>query len=498
MNTKMKPASRMLALLVLLILLVSHTLAETGPLFDPAEILDETTLDVKVLQDWHPDSLNKTTRQKLIEIKVAEWWPGQDYRIPVRLIVPLNRKAKAIHVTSQHRHKLLEQDARFNKTQQALIDGAVGLVYTVVQRLRVMPGGRELEQEMIPRLLKVLNPRYNTTWISPMTLMRAVTAALAERDYFEPGKVAGSGSSKNGFSPAIALIHDSRFTATFSNVAPAYLSPLRSLDQAAMDEVKAANDSFFKAVEEGADPGEHTVDWYRQMTWGSARQMHKVALKAGLSWEDIRQISRESGGRVLVSENWDQLMARGVDIHFQPGTHDWVAYDILWGAQHHSHIPVYYKPNGGHGMRLHPAARYSVAERHEGETEYFGEENLNAFLLHHFFGGESLLEPPKSSHSLVDGKLRVKVVFDTGPQPENGRIWWMYDRAPGGSAAYLRDRIPDDQWIDMTPDQETGAWPAAIPLRPGASRIDFFSNHSQPAYGHNFYLSSPYTRVELQ
>ena len=499
MKTKLKLASHLIALLGLLILLVPETHAETGPLFSPGEILDETTLDVKVLQDWHLDSVNKTTRQKLIEIKVAEWWPGQDYRIPVRFIVPLNRKARGIHITSQHRHKPLEQDAELNKTQMALIDGGVGLVYTVVQRLAAIPGGRELEREMIPRLLKTHNPRYNTTWIWPMTLMRAVTAACAEREYFEPGKVAGSGSSKNGFSPAMALIHDSRFTATFSNVAPAYLSPLRSLDQAAMDEVNAANDWFFKAVEEGADPGEHTVDWYRQMAWGvSDRQMHKRALKAGWSWEAVRQISRQNAGRLLVSENWDELMARGVDIHFQPGTHDWVAHDILWGAQHHSHIPVYYKPNGGHGMRLHPAARYSVAGRHEGKAEYFGEENLNAFLLHHFLGGESLLEPPKSSHSLVDGKLQVKVVFDTGPQPENGRIWWMYDRAPGGSAAFLRDRIPDDQWMDMTLDKKTGAWTVAIPLRSDVSRIEFFSNHSQQAYGHNFYLSSPYTRVRLQ
>ena len=199
MNTKRKLSNQIIALLGLLILLVPETQAETGPLFNPGEILDETTLDVKVLQDWHLDSVSKTTRQKLIEIKVAEWWPGQDYRIPVRLIVPLNQKATAIHITSQHRHKRLEQDAGLNKTQQALMDGGVGLVYTVVQRLAVMPGGRELERGMIPRLLKTHNPRYNVTWIWPMTLMRAVTAACAERDYFEPGKVAGSGSSKNGF-----------------------------------------------------------------------------------------------------------------------------------------------------------------------------------------------------------------------------------------------------------------------------------------------------------
>ena len=91
----------------------------------------------------------------------------------------------------------------------------------------------------------------------------------------------------------------------------------------------------------------------------------------------------------------------------------------------------------------------------------------------------------------------MKVVFDAGPQPENGRIWWMYDRAPGGSAAFLRDRIPDDQWMDMTLDNKTGVWTVAIPLRSEVSRIEFFSNHSQQVYGHDFYVSSPYTRVSL-
>ena len=74
--------------------------------------------------------------------------------------------------------------------------------------------------------------------------------------------------------------------------------------------------------------------------------------------------------------------------------------------------------------------------------------------------------------------MQVKVVFDAGPQPENGRIWWMYDRAPGGSAAFLRDRILEDQWMDMTLDNKTGAWTVAIPLRSDVSRIEFFSNHS--------------------
>ena len=49
-------------------------------------------------------------------------------------------------------------------------------------------------------------------------------------------------------------------------------------------------------------------------------------------------------------------MERGVDVLFQPGTHDYVAYDILWGAQNHPQLPVYYEPNGGHSQTPHVAA----------------------------------------------------------------------------------------------------------------------------------------------
>ena len=67
-------------------------------IFSTEEILDESTLEPKTLQDWHPVG---ATRQKLVEINVAEWWPGQDYRIPVRLIVPLEGKAKGFHITGR-------------------------------------------------------------------------------------------------------------------------------------------------------------------------------------------------------------------------------------------------------------------------------------------------------------------------------------------------------------------------------------------------------------
>ncbi len=96
--------------ILLFLLCVSAIVAQNGiqsetkktsvdPIFNTEEILDESTLNIKILQDWHLDEPTSSTRQKLIEINVAEWWPGQDYRIPVRMIVPLEGKAKGFSIT---------------------------------------------------------------------------------------------------------------------------------------------------------------------------------------------------------------------------------------------------------------------------------------------------------------------------------------------------------------------------------------------------------------
>ncbi|MCP4310147.1 MAG: T9SS type A sorting domain-containing protein [Bacteroidetes bacterium] len=395
-------------------------------LFNTEEILDESTLDIEILEDWHVDEVTGSTRQKLIEINVAEWWPGQDYRIPVRMIVPLEGKATGFSITGANSYETLMKDSQPTDIQAELLAGGVGIVKTHVKRIALIPGKEGLEQEMERMFMEDFNRRYTTVWIWSMTLMRATTAAYAEVDHFEKGKVAGSGSSKNGISPAVALINDERFTATCSQHAFAYYSPARGGD-------REVEDCF---------------------------------------WSSVR-----------VTENWDRLMERGVDILFQPGTHDYVSFDILWGAQNYPQLPVYYKPNGGHSQTPHVAAAND-------------EQNKDAFLWHHFFGGESLLRPPTSSHIIEKDKLIVRVSFNEGPQPISGRIWWIYDRAPAGSEPFLQVPIPEDQWMDMEYDAETGTWTATIPLKDGFERIDFFSNHGLEVNGYKQYLSSPYTRAE--
>ncbi len=453
-------------------------------IFNTEEILDESTLDIKTLEDWHTDKPTGSTRQKLIEIKVAEWWPGQDYRIPVRMIVPLEGKAKGFHITGGNPYEALMKDSKPNAFQAKLLANGVGIVKTVVKSLNQIPGKQGLEQEMGQLFLKDLNPRYMKLWIFSMTLMRATTAAYAEVNHFEKGKVAGSGGSKNGVAPAIALINDERFTATCSNRAPAYFSPTRRIDREEMGKVEAANKAFFEAGKAGnVDLKKQRAKWYQANMVGSKRSVHELALKAGRSWDEIHNLADCLLSRLCVTENWDRLKERGVDMFFQPGSHDYVAYDILWGAQNHPQLPVYYEPNGGHQQKPHSAAAKD-------------NQNLNAFLWNHFFGGEPLLQPPKSNYKIAKDKLSVSVSFNEGPQPINGRIWWIYDRAPAGSAPFLHEQIPADQWMDMERDAKTGAWTAAIPLKDGFSQIDFFSNHGRVVNGYKQYISSPYTQVK--
>ena len=107
--------------------------AKVNSIFNTEEILDENTLETKTLQDWHPVG---ATRQKLIEINVAQWWPGQDYRIPVRLIVPLEGKAKGFSITGANPYETLMKDARPTDFQAKLLAGGVGIVKTFVKALR--------------------------------------------------------------------------------------------------------------------------------------------------------------------------------------------------------------------------------------------------------------------------------------------------------------------------------------------------------------------------
>jgi hypothetical protein len=469
---------RIVFLSLLLVVCLAAVVRADDPLFDMEAILDASTLNVEVLQDWHEVDGAVPTRQKLVTIRVGELWPGQDYRVPVRMIVPAGRKAKGFHLTGGHQTAQLHQDARPRGIEVELLRGGVGLVYTVVQTLKSQ-GQPGLDRAMYDRFIKTLDPQVSIQyWGWPASLMRAATAAYAETDHFEKGRIALSGGSKNGASPSVAIIHDRRMTALHATVSPPWESPLRLCDREAWDELEAFN-------RRDGDTKPHA---FLGGTFGPV--YNRDALAAGHRWGDLQKLADDMAGQVFISRNLEALKARGVEMLFEPGTHDFVCYDLAWGGAHYPQIPVCLRPNSGHGIKNgHP-------------KEWKGVRNRDALLLGHFFdGADSLLRPPTVTAVRKDGKLTVIMTFPKDSMAESGRIWWMYDRAPDGSAAYLRDLIPDENWRDMELNAAKGTWTAEIELDSEASRIDFFSSHRKTvrheSSNYTTCISSPYTRIML-
>ena len=464
--------SRILSLLLALVLPSAAQSAEPrSEIFDMDAIRDPKTLKIEVLKDWHVVEGSIPTRQKLVTINVGEIWEGQDYRIPVKMIVPADRKAKGFHLTGGHTPGDFDRESRLDPLEQELIRGGVGVVHTIVQDPRSF-GQAELEHSAEQRFAKSLDPHYNIKyWAWPATLMRAVTTAHAETEHFEAGKIALSGYSKNGASPSMAILHDERMTAVHAGASPIWDSPLRLCDSDA-----------WKLHE--ANGGSH-----RGFSGGHfGPNFNQPALDAGHTWEELQKFTRDISDGVFISRNLPALRARGVDMLFHPGTHDMVAYDLAWGGAHHPDIPVYLGANTGHGKKGHP-----MTERDE--------QNKAAFLLRHFFPEkvEPMLTPPEVEHEIVGDRIKIRVRFHPNSGDESGRIWWMFDRAPDGSPNYLKELIPDENSTEMACDSERDVWTAEIQLDPSATQIDFFTNHRKTVHhggkAYATYHSCPYTRV---
>ena len=480
----MKPLSLLLSLLLCSVVLP----AKPGPVFDMEEMRDASTLRVKVLQDWKKVGGPVPTRQKLISIRVGELAPGEEYRVPVRLVVPAKGKAKGFHLSGSNNPKSLQPARPPRGPDVELIRAGVGIVGTVVQEPGSYGEGRlaGMAQE---RFFKTLDPKFSIQyWGWPAVLMRATTAAYAEKEHFAKGKVLMSGGSKNGASPSVALIHDDRLTAVFAGVSPIWESPLRLCDEKAWGELRKANADYAESI--GADPSLTTRLSRSPFLGGTYGPVYnRQAMEKGNAWEDLQDLASRMADQIFISRNLDQLNKRGVDMLFHPGTHDFVCFDLAWGGKHYPQVPLYLRVNSGHGKGgRHPGA--------EGAAR-----NRDAFILDHFIGlDRPMLPVPTVKTERAGETLKVRVSFPKESGDESGRIFWMFDRYPDGSAAYVREDFPNDQWKDMKRHPK-GGWTVSVELKKGASRIDFFTNHRKTLRFKEdrlpTYRSSPYVRVDL-
>ena len=444
--------------------------------FHMPTMLDTSTLDIVVVEDWHVDTIDGTTRQKLINIHVDDWWEGVEIRVPVRLIVPLEGSVSGFVITGSGLEGTGEGDSSIDASKRVALDGGVGVVQAKIKPMDEydgLPNSSDLGEQFI----KELDWRYTELYLWPAIMMRSITAAFHD-ELFLPGPVVAYGASKNGIAPLVSSIHDERITAVRSNIAFTAFTPLRANDPEAVADVIAANNDFeaARAAEEPLPTGDQPWDYY---TKGYNVAAFDALRAEGWSGSDIQRSLVRVADDFYVSENWEDLKRRGVAIFSLPGSHDWVAYDVPTASAMMPDMRTYIVPNGGHNR--------------DGHLEAPDDDVNAAFFAEQLFGADGGLETPNIDATINGSSLDVTVTFPDGGVPEDSRIFWMYDRGPDGSSWYLYDLFPEENWLTMT--GSGSVWTASIPLEEGHSSIDLITTHTVTVDGRTIPISAPYTRL---
>ncbi|MAI24881.1 MAG: hypothetical protein CMN75_02505 [Spirochaeta sp.] len=465
-------------------LLIGPTQAEpsTGPTLDEPihmpTMTDTSTLDVVIVEGWHVDTIDGTTRQKLINIHVDDWWEGVEIRVPVRLVVPLEGTVEGFVISGSGLNETPGDDEAMTPSDRVALDAGAGVVTTKIRSLNNsyypdLPSPGIVQA----RFAQTLDWRYSEYFLWSAIMMRAITAAFDD-EFFQPGPVIAYGNSKNGMTPLISSIHDDRITAVRSTHAFTTYTPIRAHEPTAVAEVEAANEAFAAAFQADDLPeGDQPWSYYDK---GFQNFIEAAETSGWSSNEALAAIDRFADD-LYVSENWDELTARGVEIFTLPGSHDWVAYDVPGVGVELPGLRTYIVPNGGHARNGH-----SEAPSKDVDAAFFAEQ---------LAGADRGLETPEVSTVVMGDTLVVTVTFADGGVPEESKIFWMYDRGPDGSSWYLYDLIPEENWAIMNGSGNT--WTASIPLDSGHASIDLITTHTVTVNGRIIPISAPYTRVTL-
>ena len=444
--------------------------------FHMPTLTDTSTLDVVVIEPWHVDSIDGTTRQKLIDIHVDDWWEGVEIRVPVRLVVPLNGTVEGFVISGSGLNEQSDGDEPVSASDRIALDAGAGVVTTKIKSLGYYP---DLPQkgQIRARFGETLDWRYSEYYLWGAIMMRSITAAFDD-ELFQSGPVIAYGNSKNGMTPLIASIHDERITAVRSTHAFTTYTPIRAHEPTAIAHVESANQAFAAARADGLPQGDQPWNYYAK----GFQNLVEAAAPSGWTTIEVMAAIDRVADDLYVSENWDELTKRGVEIFSLPGSHDWVAYDVPGTGAALPGLRTYIVPNGGHGRAGHPEAPSKNVDA--------------AFFAEQLTGAGGGLETPEITTAIDGDTLEVTVTFPDGGVPEESKIFWMFDRGPDGSAWYLYDLFPEGNWMTMTGRGST--WTASIELEPGRSFIDLVTTHTVTVDQRVIPISAPYTRVPIQ
>jgi hypothetical protein len=462
--------------------------------YDMASVRDASTLETRVIEDWHPWAKDAAVRQKLVEITVCEWWPGQKVRLPVTLIAP-SSGGPCTNVIVGNAGLDLKAASPAGAMLRLVKESGVGLALIGMNTIDVMQPAGKLDVGMKEHFLQTKDARYTPAWIWGMSDLRALTAALAEHQVFRPGKALATGGSKRGVATAAAGIADDRFTAIMPVVAPIIDPPggpyVEGLQR---PEITRANEQFVADLAAGKIPNAPSTAGEALVSRDKIRAAERItvdeARHAGWSDADMKAASTLAWEVCRTTNYLPALKQRGLEIFYNQGSNDNVTPGLRELGVRFPTLPIYVVPGGQHGGAKTAGFHKQVGSLPEVD------ENLFAFAQHHFFGTRPMVAPPKVAQrwDAATHRLQVTVAFPDHAEPQKNELWWSVNRHPDYTFA-----MEYDTWASA-PMKQTGpatfAGEVTLPTQP--QTLDFVSVHQHTANGSTLTLSSPLLRAKLE
>jgi len=470
-------------------------LAEVVPgKFDMPSVRDASTLETRVIEEWHSWEKDASVRQKLVEITVCEWWPGQKVRLPVTFLAPATG-GPCRNVLVGNTGMVLKAAAPSGAMLRLLKQNGVGLVLIGMTTVDAMEPLGKLDVGMKEHFLKSKDARFTPAWIWGLSDMRALTAAIAEKEVFQPTKVLATGGSKRGVATAAAGIADERFTAILPVVAPIIDSPGGPyVEGLASKEITDENTRFLADLAAGKEIGAPASAIEPLVAREKIRAAERITLEeargAGWTQAEMKAASTLAWEVCRTTNYLPALKARGVEIFYNQGSNDNVSPGLRELGRRFPNLPIYVVPGGQHGGAKTAGFLKQVGSLPEVD------ENLFAFAQHHFFKSRSLPATPKVTQHWDNAahKLEVTVTFAEKMDSATNDLWWSTNRHADYTFA-----MEYDVW-QSTPLRRTGpatfAGEALLPGAPGA--VDFVSVHQHVENGSTLTFSSPLLRLETK
>jgi hypothetical protein len=460
--------------------------------YDLKTVRDISTLETRVIEEWHPWAKDTAVRQKFIEITVCEWWPGQKVRLPVTLFAPV-QGAPCRNMIVGNSGAELKAASPTVAMLRLLKENGVGIALIGMTTVDAMEPAGKLDVGMKAHFLSTKDARYTPAWIWGLSDMRALTAAMAEPTAFQPSKVIVTGASKRGVGAAAAGIADDRFTGILPVVAPIIDPPGGPYVEGTRPaEITRANEKFLTDLGAGRITNAPSTAVETLVSRDQIRAAERITLEearaAGWTASEIKAASTLAWEVCRLTNYLPALNKRGAEVFYIEGSNDNVSPGLRELGRKFPQLPLCVIPGGQHGGAKTAGFLKQVGSLPEVE------DNLYAFAQHHFFNARPMIAPPKVTHrwDRATHRLQVTVVFPDKAAPQKNELWWSIDRQPDYTHA-----MEYDLW-ESTPLRQSGpaTFTVEVVLKSQPATLDFVTVHRHTSNGSSLTLSSPYLRAK--